>query len=46
MRPFWALVCTAAAVFVILACASFTPGQAVYFPDWLADAAGGRALDQ
>ncbi len=44
MRPFWALLCIALAVFAILASVSYHPGQNVYFPNWLSDtasAAGG-----
>ncbi len=40
MRPFWALLCLALAVFAILASVSYRPGQPVYLPDWLADTAG------
>ncbi len=40
MRPFVALALLAVAVFVILSCASYTPGQEVWFPNWLADSAG------
>jgi S-DNA-T family DNA segregation ATPase FtsK/SpoIIIE len=43
MRPLWALLCAAQAVFVILACATYRSGQTVYFPDWLADTAGAAA---
>jgi len=40
MRPFWALLCLAVAVFAILASASYRSGQSVYLEQWLSDAAG------
>jgi len=43
MRPFWALLCLAVAVFTILACASYRVDQTIYFPGWLAETADASA---